>query len=106
MLLCCFYRLGNAVTLLMVHPSVHLLKHIVRCYLCLADHPRAHEALKTCLPSSLKDGTFGPHLHNDPAVQKWLSQLLSIVGEAENTGGNGSNPLLAGQPGTPGTDRS
>jgi CCR4-NOT transcription complex subunit 9 len=90
--------LANMVHLLQVHPSVRLLKHVVRCYLRLADHPRAREALKTCLPTSLKDGTFGPHLHNDPTVQKWLSQLLTIVGrEDDPTGENGSkeaNPLL------------
>mmetsp|Transcript_33296 Transcript_33296/g.37224 ORF Transcript_33296/g.37224 Transcript_33296/m.37224 type:complete len:150 (+) Transcript_33296:738-1187(+) len=96
--------LANMVHLLQVHPSVRLLKHVVRCYLRLADHPRAREALKTCLPTSLKDGTFGPHLHNDPTVQKWLSQLLAIVGRddanstsdatGENGSINGTNPLL------------
>jgi CCR4-NOT transcription complex subunit 9 len=80
-----FYAVGtvlsNMVQLLQVHPSVRLLKHVVRCYLRLADHPRAREALKTCLPQSLRDNTFGPHLHNDPTVQKWLSQLLQVVGQ-------------------------
>lgn len=107
--------LANMVQLLQVHPSVRLLKHVVRCYLRLADHPRAREALKTCLPVSLKDGTFGPHLHNDPTVQKWLSQLLTIVSgdndSASTTSGGGgggtsgatasssnNNPLLAGAP--------
>ena len=98
--------LANMVHLLQVHPSVRLLKHVVRCYLRLADHPRAREALKTCLPNSLKDGTFGPHLTNDPTVQKWLSQLLAIVGRddgnGDTNGENGNNinegntnPLLA-----------
>ena len=94
--------LANMVHLLQVHPSVRLLKHVVRCYLRLADHPRAREALKTCLPTSLKDGTFGPHLQNDPTVQKWLSQLLTIVGRddgnsdgnGENGNNEGTNPLL------------
>lgn len=90
--------LANMVQLLQVHPSVRLLKHVVRCYLRLADHPRAREALKTCLPNSLRDNTFGPHLHNDPTVQKWLSQLLGSVGseEAPPGGASGSNPLLVG----------
>ncbi len=83
--------LANMVHLLQVHPSVRLLKHVVRCYLRLADHPRARDALKTCLPASLKDGTFGPHLDNDPTVQKWLSQLLTIVGREDGEGGNGTN---------------
>ena len=94
--------LANMVTLLQVHPSVRLLKHVVRCYLRLADHPRAREALKTCLPTSLRDNTFGPHLHNDPTVQKWLSQLLSIVGSAAAGNNNGGpapgGPLPGGGP--------
>merc|ERR1711862_444587 len=72
--------LANMVHLLQVHPSVRLLKHVVRCYLRLSDNLRAREALKTCLPQSLRDNTFGPHLHNDPTVQKWLSQLLGVLG--------------------------
>lgn len=76
--------LGNMVQLLQIHPSVRLLKHVVRCYLRLADHPRAREALKTCLPQSLRDNTFAPHLHNDPTVQKWLTQLLASVGGEQN----------------------
>jgi CCR4-NOT transcription complex subunit 9 len=86
--------LGNMVQLLQVHPSVRLLKHVVRCYLRLADHPRAREALKTCLPTSLRDGnTFSAHLHNDPTIQKWLSQLLTTVGEVTPGGmvGNKEN---------------
>lgn len=78
--------LANMVQLLQVHPSVRLLKHVVRCYLRLADHPRAREALKTCLPQSLRDNTFSPHLLEDPTVQKWLSQLINTVGEGGDVG--------------------
>lgn len=100
--------LANMVQLLQVHPSVRLLKHVVRCYLRLTDHPRAREALKTSLPSSLRDNTFGPHLHNDPTVQKWLSQLLSSVGSGAGSGvsgdtnsvGSGGEGLTSGLPTT------
>ena len=71
--------LGNMIQLLQVHPSVRLLKHVVRCYLRLADHERARDALHTCLPSSLRDNTFGAALHSDATIQKWLSQLLERV---------------------------
>lgn len=72
--------LANMVSLLQIHPSVRLLKHVVRCYLRLADHPRAREALKTCLPNSLRDNTFIQHLRDtDPTVSKWLTQLLQTV---------------------------
>jgi CCR4-NOT transcription complex subunit 9 len=79
--------LANMVSLLQIHPSVRLLKHVVRCYLRLADHPRAREALKTCLPNSLRDSTFGPHLRdNDPTVSKWLTQLVqTVVGTTDGT---------------------
>ena len=79
--------LGNMIQLLQVHPSVRLLKHVVRCYLRLADHERAREALHTCLPNSLRDNTFGAALHSDATIQKWLSQLLERV--ETNPGGVG-----------------
>jgi CCR4-NOT transcription complex subunit 9 len=71
--------LNNMVQLLQLHPSVRLLKHVVRCYLRLADHDRAREALHTCLPQALRDNTFAAALNNDATVQKWLSQLLQVV---------------------------
>ena len=71
--------LNNMVLLLQAHPSVRLLKHVVRCYLRLADHDRAREALHTCLPNSLRDNTFAASLTNDATIQKWLSQLLQVV---------------------------
>ena len=81
--------LSNMVQILQVNPSIRLLKHVVRCYLRLADHPRAREALKTCLPASLRDNSFGQHLHSDPTVQKWLTQLLSLVGTEATGEGRG-----------------
>mmetsp|Transcript_8566 Transcript_8566/g.19845 ORF Transcript_8566/g.19845 Transcript_8566/m.19845 type:complete len:139 (-) Transcript_8566:906-1322(-) len=71
--------LNNMVQLLQVDPPVRLLKHVVRCYLRLADHDRAREALQTCLPKSLRDNTFAVALTNDATVQKWLSQLYQVV---------------------------
>jgi hypothetical protein len=43
---------------LVEQPSARLLKHIIRCYLRLADNPRAREALRPTLPDRLRDGTF------------------------------------------------
>merc|ERR1712238_539788 len=71
-------------------PSVRLLKHIVRCYLRLADNARAGEALGRCLPEALKDGTFGAALRDDVTVRKWLGQLLTAVANAGGAGGNGT----------------
>lgn len=78
--------LANMVGLLQLQPSVRLLKHVVRCFLRLADHARAREALKQCLPMALRDNTFSAALQNDATVQKWLSQLLQAVPEEEKTG--------------------
>jgi CCR4-NOT transcription complex subunit 9 len=39
-------------------PSTRLIKHVIRCYLRLADHARAREALRQTLPPMLRDSTF------------------------------------------------
>ncbi|XP_058515673.1 LOW QUALITY PROTEIN: CCR4-NOT transcription complex subunit 9-like, partial [Ochotona princeps] len=71
--------LCNMVTTLAEHPSARLLKHVVRCYLRLADNNRAREALRQCLPDALKDGTFASTLQAEPMTRKWLVQLLHAV---------------------------
>jgi len=83
-------------------PSVRLLKHIVRCYLRLADNARAGEALGRCLPEALKDGTFGAALRDDVTVRKWLGQLLTAVANAGGAGGNGAPSGGAGGHGSNG----
>lgn len=81
--------LNNMIGILVLSPSVRLLKHIVRCYLRLSDNMRAREALRQCLPMSLRDETFGSALRDDVTVKKWLSQLLSAVGSPVNNTGGG-----------------
>lgn len=91
--------LNNMIELLTVNPSVRLLKHIVRCYLRLSDNLQARDALKECLPMTLRDETFGPALRDDVTVKKWLSQLLSVVGppvEGRGGGGLGSSGVGGG----------
>ena len=56
--------------------SMRVLKHVVRCYLRLSDHPRARDALRLCLPDPLRDGTFSNVLKDDPSTKRWLAQLL------------------------------
>lgn len=72
--------LNNMIDHLTVNPSVRLLKHIVRCYLRLSDNPQARDALRECLPMTLRDETFANVLRDDLTVKKWLSQLLVVVG--------------------------
>eukprot|EP00741_Cyanophora_paradoxa_P008136 tig00001264_g7873.t1 len=74
--------LSNMVLSLIEQPSVRLLKHIVRCYLRLSDNPRAREALRQCLPESLRDSTFGGALKDDPTTKRWLTTLLFNLGDS------------------------
>ncbi|CAL8069774.1 unnamed protein product [Calicophoron daubneyi] len=59
--------------------SLRLLKHVIRCYQRLSDDSRARDALRTCLPQQLVDGTFSNLLENDMATKRWLNQLLRQV---------------------------
>lgn len=74
--------LATMVGSLAEQPSTRLLKHIIRCYLRLSDNPRACEALKSCLPDMLRDGTFSHCLRDDPTTRRWLQQLIHNVSGA------------------------
>ena len=58
-----------------------MLKHIIRCYLRLADNARAREALRQCLPEPLQtpSNAFVTTLKTDVVAQRWLQQLLRSV---------------------------
>nr|XP_010941549.1 CCR4-NOT transcription complex subunit 9 isoform X3 [Elaeis guineensis] len=75
--------LGSMVTSLAEQPSTRLLKHIIRCYQRLSEHPRACDSLKNCLPDMLKDGTFNNCLRDDPGTREWLQQLQDNVSGAK-----------------------
>ena len=59
--------------------TARLLRHIIRCYLRLSDHPRAKDALKQCLPEQLRDLTYIKLLQEDNNMKKWLGQLLVAI---------------------------
>ncbi|VEU22393.1 DEKNAAC103417 [Brettanomyces naardenensis] len=61
---------------LAANPTARLLRHVIRCYLRLADNPDARVALKERLPQALKDGTFDAVLAEDAASKSNLSQLV------------------------------
>lgn len=69
----------NMVTALEKVSSVRLLKHIVRCYLRLTDNDRARDALRDCLPHSLKNATFESVLEKEENTRVWLKQLQDLV---------------------------
>eukprot|EP00262_Sarcandra_glabra_P011102 TRINITY_DN26814_c0_g1_i1.p1 TRINITY_DN26814_c0_g1~~TRINITY_DN26814_c0_g1_i1.p1 ORF type:complete len:326 (+),score=30.03 TRINITY_DN26814_c0_g1_i1:147-1124(+) len=83
--------LGTMVASLAEQPSTRLLKHIIRCYLRLSENARACEALKNCLPDSLRDATFSSCLRDDATTRRWLQQLIHNV-----AGGNRVATLQAG----------
>jgi CCR4-NOT transcription complex subunit 9 len=60
-----------------------------RCYLRLADNPRAKEALRSYLPQSLITAQlpFRPLAEKDPQVMSLLQQLRQTVGIDDNAGG-------------------
>jgi CCR4-NOT transcription complex subunit 9 len=71
--------LSNMVQQLVTLPSQRLLKHVIRCYLRLADNTRARDALKSCLPEAFKMDTFVNFLKDDGTTSRWLQQLLDTV---------------------------
>jgi hypothetical protein len=77
--------LSGMVAKLLEHSSVRLLKHIVRCYLRMSEHPRAREALRLCLPEALTDQSFGDVIRSEEAVQRWLAHLLKNLSDKSGT---------------------
>lgn len=71
--------LGGMVMVVSKTPSPRLLKHIIKCYLCLAKNARAREGLKKCFPSLLRDGSLLSVAKNDPATRENLRTLLIMV---------------------------
>ena len=88
--------LSGMVSKLLENPSVRLLKHIVRCYLRLSEHPRARDALRQCLPEALRDQSFAVVLRSEDSVQRWLAHLLKNLSERlPSEAGATVSPLIA-----------
>ncbi|EER90781.1 CCR4-NOT transcription complex subunit 9 [Sorghum bicolor] len=85
--------LGQMVEELVEQPSPRLLKHIIRCYLRLTDDRRACNALRSSLPTALRDGTFNDLIEVDLTARLWLHQLLHNIMMMSN-GGGGPHPVL------------
>lgn len=83
--------LGKMIIWLTKEASNRLLKHVIRCYVCLAENPRAREALRQCLPDQLKDNTFEMHFHADKSLKHWNSQLLNVLQNNNNSNTSNSN---------------
>ena len=71
---------------------VRVLKHVIRCYLRLSEHPRylsrpyirSREALRQCLPEPLRNATFAQVLKDDAVTKRCLQQML--VNLSDNPG--------------------
>ncbi|KAL9650214.1 hypothetical protein ABK040_014870 [Willaertia magna] len=61
------------------NPSLRLLKHIVRCYWRLSDHPKGRESLQIRLPANLRNKTFQKFYESDPNLKSNLLNLLSRI---------------------------
>ncbi|EPZ34005.1 Cell differentiation protein rcd1 [Rozella allomycis CSF55] len=73
--------LSNITQQVITQSSSRLLKHVVRCYLRLSDNKKAREALRQCVPESLKDSTFANMLKDDATTKRFLNQLLTNLAE-------------------------
>lgn len=83
-----FYAVTTAfahmVNVLTRQPSVRLLKHIIRCFLRLADNTRARQALRQSIPPALKTSQFDGVLSEDHNAKKWHTMLLNSVFSQSN----------------------
>lgn len=68
--------LNRMVNQLLSNMVIRLLKHVVRCYLRLSEHPKARAALRQVLPDPLKDGSFSQVLKDDAGTKRCLTSLL------------------------------
>lgn len=89
--------LNSMIAILVNNPNMRMLKEILRCYLRLSDNLQARNALRQCLPLSLRDNTFDLALREDATAKKWLTQLLTTVGPPLTEGGG--NGLMEGSAG-------
>jgi len=58
----------------------------------------ARDALRQCLPESLKDQTFATTIGNEESVQKWLQLLLKNLSEGSTAQSTGSTAPVTSAP--------
>ncbi|BHF64557.1 Cell differentiation protein RCD1 [Sparganum proliferum] len=102
--------LNKMVSQLAKEQSLRLLKHVIRCYQRLSDDIRARDALCSCLPEQLTDGTFANLLSSDLATKRSLSQFLrqlSLPNSATTTTAASSSTIVSqsGSSANSGTER-
>lgn len=63
-----------------VHESGRLLKHVLRCYMCLIEDLPTRNVLAQGFPVALTQLTIYQIACTDPTVRKWLEKLLREMG--------------------------
>lgn len=63
-----------------VHESGRLLKHVLRCYMCLIEDLPTRNVLAQGFPVALTQMTIYQIACTDPTVRKWLEKLLREMG--------------------------
>lgn len=70
--------LHHMIEALVKAPSNRLLKQVVRCFDCLAEHEKARQALRQTLHPKLRDGHFLASASNDASLKEWLTKLTKL----------------------------
>eukprot|EP00771_Trimastix_marina_P000745 gnl/Trimastix_PCT/1775.p1 GENE.gnl/Trimastix_PCT/1775~~gnl/Trimastix_PCT/1775.p1 ORF type:complete len:301 (-),score=44.76 gnl/Trimastix_PCT/1775:14-916(-) len=71
--------LGRVVDDLVQNPCDRLLRHVIRCYLRLAENNRAHNALQQCLPNALASNTFASLPTSKDASKNITQGTLELI---------------------------
>ncbi|KAJ9070886.1 RNA-binding protein, CCR4-NOT complex subunit Rcd1 [Entomophthora muscae] len=78
-----FVAIAKTLSIMVFHliekPSSRLLKHVVKCYLRLAENPSARHYLQQQLPEPLRDATFSQVLKDDATTKHSLASLLLLL---------------------------
>jgi CCR4-NOT transcription complex subunit 9 len=59
--------------------SLRLVKHVIRCYLRLADNKKALEGLRQILPEPFKQGVFNDLIKDDPSTVQFYTDLMAQI---------------------------
>ena len=65
-------------------------------YLDIVNYYRARDALRQCLPDSLKDASFANMLRGEEAVQRWLAHLLKNLSDKPDSSMQQGGAALSG----------
>jgi len=74
--------LGSMTTQLLDLKALRLIKHIIRCYLRLADNKKALEGLRQILPEPFRNGYFNDVIKDDAPTLKFYNDLMSLINGA------------------------